>query len=512
MGILGLTLWLLATLVISVLCTLLYRAWVNRVQTESHLQNAKDYAENLISTANAMVVGLDQRGQVTLFNLAAQRITGYKPDDLAGKNWFEVLVPRERFPQVWLEFARLMAGGMPKTFENPILTKNGDERYIVWQNNEIHENGHIVGTLSFGIDVTERNQAQAAARESEDRFRLLYESSLDAIMLTAPDGSIFGANPASCRLFGWTEAEIKQLGRAGLLDTADPRLTKALEIRARTGHFNGELTFVRKSGDKFPGDISAATFQDKSGLQRSSLIIRDISQRKQAEDALRDSTHQLQALSGRLLAAQETERRRVAIELHDELGQSLTAIKINLQAQDRFTHKSPHAITAENIRIVDHALQQVRGLALALRPSVLDDLGLEPALRWLAEQTASRSGLLINIRATTLRARLSPDLETTCFRIVQEALTNIMRHAKAEQVLIELDVGPQELALNVQDDGIGFDPASANSRAQRGTSMGLLGMQERASLIQGHLRIESSPGNGCTVYLRCAVTLHNQAL
>ncbi|MBT9507522.1 response regulator [Rhodoferax sp.] len=223
-----------------------------------------------------------------------------------------------------------------------------------------------------------------------------------------------------------------------------------------------------------------------------------------AEAALRVSTRQLQALSQRVLEVQETERRRVAIELHDELGQSLTAIKINLQAQERFKkQQSPTELNAENIRIVDDALQQVRRLALALRPSMLDDLGLSPALQWIAEQTASRSGLSVQLHTPPARARLAPDIETACFRIVQEALTNITRHARARQVAIELQQDGDMLDLCVKDDGCGFDLAAMRERAMSGGSIGVLGMQERAMLIGGQLEIESTPGQGSAVRLRC---------
>ena len=223
----------------------------------------------------------------------------------------------------------------------------------------------------------------------------------------------------------------------------------------------------------------------------------------QVEAKLLTTTRQLQALSRRVLEAQEQERRRVALELHDELGQSLTAIKINLQLGERFKELAPGDLYQENIRIVEAALQQVRTLATALRPSMLDDLGLAPALIWMAEQSASRSGFEVQFHHERTLERLAPEIETACFRIVQEALTNISRHAHASKVRIDLCRQADEMVLTVADNGQGFDVAAMHERAASGASLGVLGMQERATLLGGRLDIQSQPGQGSVVELRC---------
>lgn len=223
----------------------------------------------------------------------------------------------------------------------------------------------------------------------------------------------------------------------------------------------------------------------------------------QADAKLLTNARQLQALSRRLLEAQEFERRRVAMELHDELGQSLTAIKINLQLTARFKDRSPDELNAENIRIVEDALHQVRRLATGLRPSMLDDLGLSPALQWISEIIAARSGFAVHFCPEDMPQRLAADIETACFRIVQEALTNISRHAKAQRVTITLRRDADTMLLCVQDDGCGFDLAAMRERAMQGASLGVLGMQERAMLIGGQLEIDSASGQGSLVQLSC---------
>ncbi len=239
--------------------------------------------------------------------------------------------------------------------------------------------------------------------------------------------------------------------------------------------------------------------------RHADLLQIEINERKQAELALQEKTRQLGALSRRILETQESERRRVARELHDDLGQSLTAIKINLQSRlaDENGKPTERRQTDGTIDIVDQALAQMRRLALGLRPSLLDDLGLLPALRWLAEQNSQHGRLKITVRHAGDPRRFDPDIETVCFRVAQEALTNVQRHAGAHRVAIDVTLTDQSVSLRIHDDGKGFDVAESLRHASSGNSVGLLGMRERASLAGGTLRIESQAGAGTTVRLHC---------
>jgi signal transduction histidine kinase len=220
------------------------------------------------------------------------------------------------------------------------------------------------------------------------------------------------------------------------------------------------------------------------------------------EDA-RTTAKRLQTLSHRMVEVQEAERRSIARELHDEIGQTLTAVKINLQAMQRSPDVSAQAsILEENICIVERALQQVRNLSLDLRPSLLDDLGLVPALRWYVNRQAEWAGFTAVFMADSLDAHLPPDLGIACFRVVQEALTNVSRHARAQHVLVELRRCDTELALTIRDDGVGFDVQSALKRAAHGASLGLLGMEERVALVGGKMEIESVPMHGTEIRAR----------
>jgi len=207
--------------------------------------------------------------------------------------------------------------------------------------------------------------------------------------------------------------------------------------------------------------------------------------------ALQDREQHVTALSRRVLDVQEAERRALARELHDEIGQVLTALKLMLQSQ-RHTDPAQEARRLESIAITDTALQQVRGLSLDLRPPMLDHLGLPATLRWYINRESQRAGFAASCDIQPDGLRLDPHLETSLFRIAQEAMTNVIRHAEANSVVVRLSADNGRVRLSIQDDGHGFDVEAAREFARHGRSLGLLGMEERASLAGGRLAVVSS--------------------
>jgi signal transduction histidine kinase/PAS domain-containing protein len=221
----------------------------------------------------------------------------------------------------------------------------------------------------------------------------------------------------------------------------------------------------------------------------ANVLATSIEQRRAASE-LEEKRERLRGLSRRLLEAQEAERRAISRELHDDFGALLSALKLNLQRPGTET---------ENLALVDQAIQQVRDLASDLRPAILDDLGLGEAVSWYATREARRAGLAIHLDVAPLHPRIGPHVEAAYFRIMQEALTNVVRHAAATTVTIELRSHADGVHLAVRDDGKGFDATTARAAATAGRSHGLLNMQERAELAGGELTIESTRGQGTTV-------------
>ena len=237
-------------------------------------------------------------------------------------------------------------------------------------------------------------------------------------------------------------------------------------------------------------------------VQRALQEVKERVKRKLAEKKREEYSRKLQVLSRRLVEAQETERRHLARELHDEIGQALTVAQINLQA----LVQSPAAKTLaprlkESLGVIDRVLEQVHDISLNLRPSILDDLGLEPALRWFTKRQAALIGLKVRFHADALEQRLDPMIEIECFRVAQGALTNAVRHAQAKTLSVELRKEAGQLHLRVRDNGIGFDVRAAWEEAVRGATLGLLSMEERAALAGGGLELKSNPGKGTEVHV-----------
>jgi signal transduction histidine kinase len=247
--------------------------------------------------------------------------------------------------------------------------------------------------------------------------------------------------------------------------------------------------------------VAYLSVRQYENIQRHAVRLQDEAIRRwQAEQDLHEYSERLQSLSRRLMLAQETERRRLARELHDEIGQELTAVQINLRGVRQRANET--ALTApldESLTLIGRILEQVRNLSLDLRPSVLDDFGLMSALRWYLDRHARRTGLDIQLMGEPFAARLEPDVETACFRVAQEALTNIVRHAQARQVRVEVRREPDGVHLVLRDDGVGFDVQAARDRASRGGSLGLLGMQERIASLGGNMEIDSAEGKGTEI-------------
>lgn len=241
--------------------------------------------------------------------------------------------------------------------------------------------------------------------------------------------------------------------------------------------------------------------------QANRALLEDVAKRQKVEAALHESEQRqrenavrLSALTRKLLEVQETERRAIARELHDEVGGVLTAVKLNLQwLRAKFSGGPGDAAVADCLVLVDGAIQAVRSLSLDLRPAVLDDLGLIPALKWYCERQAQRAGAPIELSLDAIDLKSAPQLESACFRIVQESVTNALRHANARRIQVALRRADGSFVLEIADDGGGFDVPAARKRGLAGESSGLLGMEERALLLGGRLSIDSTPGSGTRV-------------
>jgi len=255
-----------------------------------------------------------------------------------------------------------------------------------------------------------------------------------------------------------------------------------------------DINFLQAVAHVLAAAIQRETVTDALAAERTKLEERVV----QRTRALAGANQRLKQLSGRLIEAQEDERRHIARELHDETGQALTALKMNLEAiQSAIGDPAVDSRVGESIDILDRLLEQVRNLSLDLHPAVLDDFGLPAALRFYARRVAQRGGLELELRIDEFAERPPPAIEASCFRVAQEALTNIVRHARARRLTIELRREGATVHLRVSDDGVGFD-AAGSGEASGDRHLGLLSMRERVAMVGGEIAIASQPGGGGT--------------
>lgn len=353
-------------------------------------------------------------------------------------------------------------------------------------------------------EVERRERLAADLRENEERFRALWQTSSDAVLIMDCESRIRYANPASRELFGHAPEALRGqplalLQPARLAGRHAAAMKRYLETGRRTLDWRSiETTAVRRDGHEFPVEIAFSDHEVR-GERLFAGFVRDITERKLAEQGVLSARERLQALSDQLLQVQENERASLARELHDEFGQSLTAMKLQLQM---IAQGAPSAGLEDCVALADHALQQVRKLSLDLRPPQLDALGLQAALRSHVERLVQQTGRAVSLEVSPVLPDLTGPRAAACFRIAQEALTNMVRHAGRASARVELGCEDAWLTLVVSDDGPGFDVAQRRAGALKGGSLGLLSMEERANMLGGTLEISSRPGAGTTVTAR----------
>src|SRR2546430_1956639 len=349
----------------------------------------------------------------------------------------------------------------------------------------------------IGQDVTERNRAEAELRESEERYRELFENSRDAIHVHDLGGRYVSVNRAAEALSGFTRDEILGTHYSNFIAPKDLKNAREsfcikLDVPIETTY---EAEIICKNGARKPVEVSSRMIYKDGVAVGVQGTARDITERKQAKEAL-------QTYSRRLLEAQEAERQNIARELHDEIGQILTAVSLNLHSIQK-TCQTDACLShiEESLQVVEDALSRVRELSLELRPSLLDDLGLAAALRWYAGRYTARSGIATEIIGDAELGRVSHDIEIACFRIIQEALTNTARHSRATRASVIIERTNGHLHLTVADNGIGFESDKFLFGMASVLALGLRGMQERALAVKGQVQITSRPGQGTQVTL-----------
>lgn len=473
-------------------------------------------------------------------NPAAATLTGAKLEDLRGNTLGDF--PRLLQTQLPVSCLEALRAREPRNLGE--LTY-GDEH--------IREGIYTVQVFPLSHDflgvvfenVTERRRSERALRESEERFRLVVQGVQEyGIFQLDPSGNVVSWNAGAARLMGYRAEEIMGKHFSAFYPKEEALKGKPehnLAEAARAGQVEEEGSRIRKDGSQFWASVLITALRDPQGNlrgyakltrdmserrekeealtrakellelrveQRAAVLSRvneelrvEIAERKHAEEQFKETLDQLRALAARLQSVREEERASIAREIHDELGQACTAIKMDLALIGRKITTKQTQLRAKiesSMQLVDDMIVTLRRIASDLRPRTLDDLGLAAALEWQGQEFEKRTGIQCHLVLPQGPLGLDPEKSIAIFRIFQETLTNVTRHSQATSVEARLEIERDQIIFRVQDNGKGFDPEEAKAKK----SLGLVGMQERALLLRGEVRIEGVPGSGTTMILR----------
>ncbi len=496
-----------------------------RRRAEQELRQSESRFRAVVDLVPDVIWQNDPSGAADWFNRRWLDYTGQTLEQARAYGWFDVIHPddRERSRSM---FQRAVDAGQPLRLEYRIRrASDGAFRWFLVQALPLHdEAGRITTWFGTATEIHDQRIALEALREGEERLRLIVESATDyAIYTLDPGRRVTGWNPGSEATFGYAEREI--VGRPHDIlftpeDRADGVPAAEAETARRDGRAADERWHLRQDGSRFYAS-GVLTPMGDGGSLGFVKVLRDLTDRKRMEDDLRQARDELEArvaertaelmranaarveLLRRLVRVQEDERRRVSRELHDGLGQELTALMLGLKELERaIPEGSPGRGRLREVEAsVGRIGREAHDLAVELRPSALDDIGLGPALATYVAKWSERTGVAADFQSPGQDAyRLPPEVETALYRVVQEALNNIAKHAAAHYVSVIVERRPGEVTTLVEDDGKGFDPDQLGPAPER--RLGIIGMRERLALLDGTLLIESGEGAGTTLRAR----------
>ncbi len=465
--------------------------------------------DGIIRAAHEAIVTVDDEQRIVMINPAAQRMFGCTAQEALGSDLsrFIPMGVRKAHADHVRQFSESGAVERPMSMRARItgLRANGEEFPAEAALSRVDVAG-VLGPRRYFTALLRDLSEEQALKEQLDahqrRFRLVFDMAPIAIWITDNDRIVF-ANHACAELFGkggGGDALVGESIFAFLHPDSHARL-RPLLARATAGAdarpVVQECLALTNNGQR-KVEIALAGLPDH-GRTVVQMVISDLTQRNEEKLELERSRHDLRQLSASVVQAREEERRRIARELHDELGQRLSALKMDLASLDPSSDTAAYrARTTAMLEMLDDTVASVRRIAADLRPMMLDDLGLNAALEWLARESARRMGIEVTVRLGERDPALGQQASVTVYRMVQEALTNVARHAGATDVRIEMRQAGGQLVLTVRDNGVGF-PASATRKEG---SFGLMGIRERAYLLGGTLEVDNPPGGGGRITVR----------
>ena len=490
-------------------------------RTESELQRLKEYLENVIDNSVDAIGIVDRQGRFLLWNQRAEEIYGYASQELAGKTTFDLYpdpVALERM------LSKLRQDGVVREYEIAMKKKDGS---IVPMDISISllkdDQGETIGSVCVARDLSEHKKNEMELKRARDELRR-YSRGLErkvqkrtqainsilrytpaVVYLKDKHGKYRFVNPRYEELFGIKNEEVqgKTVHEIFSRELAEQFRSNDLLVLTQKRSRQVEEQVPLKDGLHTYLSVKFPFYDEQGNVEGLCGISTDITELKKAQE-------QLRLLSGSIMNSQEKERAAIARELHDELGQVLTALRMDaVWLSERLKGKEPEAAAraVAMCDLIDTTIDEVRALATRLRPGMLDDFGLIDALDWYTKYFAQRTGISCIYKHLNV-PQVDDLVATAAYRIAQEALTNVARHAFATRVKIDLQVKNGVLTLSVSDNGRGFE----SQKLAESDCLGLAGMRERASLLGGRLEMQSKPGKGTRVRFRLPLDERRGAL
>ena len=484
-----------------------------RKQAEREIQRLSIQNTLILNSAGEGIYGLDLQGKATFVNPAAANMLGYQPQELLGKPMHETVhhSKPDGLPYQLKNcpvHAALKDGAVHHVASEVLWRKDGTSFPVEYTSTPILGKDDIIeGAVVTFKDIIERKKAEKALQESEERFQAFMNHSPAVAFLKNTKGQYLYVNKPFETLLH--KSSVECLGKTDY-QLFPPEIARTFKEHDQDTLKNGgvleteETTLDEKGNIRFWWVMKFLVHR-KTGQPLLGGVALDITSRKRAEEALRQreaelqgSHEALQALGGQLISAQEDERRRISRELHDDMNQRLAVLALNIQtAQMELGTTAPMFKTFQKLYDgVSMLSDDVRHLAYQLHPSILDDLGLEVALRSFIDDFSKWENIPVAFVATDLPLSLSPEIASCLYRVTQECLRNVVRHAEASQVEVTLAKVEEGLRLSIKDDGKGFTVKSTQTGK---AGLGLIGMQERVRVIQGNYEVASVPGQGTEI-------------
>lgn len=446
---------------------------------------------------------IDEEGIILLVNDAYCKTVEKSKDDLIGKPFSTVYAIEEQ-KSVLSTFKKDVENEAIKTrFERDNTLWNKRKVWFEFSNTFLTLPDGNKLTLSIIKDITERKKSEIELRESEYKYKMLFNSANDAVFVTQLStektyGDFIEVNEIACKRLGYSKEEFLLLSPSAIVSPhCIDEFNKNLDKLLNEGHVIYDLTHRAKDKKLIPVEISSHLFLLNDKLTVLS-IARDITERKLAEEKLKKTSKRIRDLAVHLQSIREEERGLIAREIHDELGQTLTVLKIQISLLANKL-RDDQQVLKEKINqiagLIDDTVENVQRISAKLRPGVLDELGLVAAIEWQVDEFEKLTGLKTSLVISKDEISLDKNKSTAIFRIFQEALTNIARHSQADRVSVSLQTDASKVYLEVKDNGKGISQEQIKDLR----SLGILGMKERAYVFGGEVYIEGILGKGTEV-------------